>query len=297
MSNAGLSKLLNSLGYPFVQTIQLDSRQDVIHLVTWLEDRKVRKLEVKDRDGLRKDSATWDEQFAQYLNVLECPFQWKESIESCTDCLVWLVEFAVAAEYEDCAELCSAEMDSSSATMVIDEDAGSPEAGANITDAEADSIGALMGINRTENEGNAEYLRRISKIVSLYLTSGCREALKTTNSGGVPLEDFPLGFDTGGMYHDLFNSSLFNIVFVNYPVVESWSCLLPLYLVSFFICSRLVIHLICTDIQVNQVATVLKMLHLWDFREMQNDLNSHIVLGQEYTSNPKTNVHLGKVGR
>ena len=216
MSNAGLSKLLASLGYPFVQTIQLESRQDVIHLVTWLEDRKVRKLEVKERDGLRKDSATWDEQFAQYLNVLECPFQWKISTESCVDCLVWLVEFAVAAEYEDCAELCSAELDSSSTTMVIEEDAGGAEAGANITDAEADSIGALMGINRTENEGNAEYLRRISKIVSLYLTSGCREALKTTNSGGVPLEDFPLGFDTGGMLPPVSSSIQFNSTFVSW---------------------------------------------------------------------------------
>jgi RLL motif-containing protein 1 len=74
------------------------------------------------------------------------------------------------------------------------------------------------------------------------------EALKTNNSGGIPLEEFPLGFSTG-------------------------------------------------DHDVNQAAIVLKMLYLSDFREMQNDLNALIVLGQEYTANPRTNSSLGKVGR
>ena len=111
-----------------------------------------------------------------------------------------------------------------------------------------DSVGSLIGLSRVDGENNAAYLQRISKTVSLCLTPGCREALKTTNSGGIPLEDFPLGFDTG-------------------------------------------------DVQINKAATVLKMLHLWDFREMQNDLNAHIVLGQEYTANPRTNTALGKVGR
>jgi hypothetical protein len=51
------------------------------------------------------------------------------------------------------------------------------------------------------------------------------------------------------------------------------------------------------DVVVNQVALVLKMLYLADFRELQNDLNALIVLGQEYTANPRTNTLLGKVGR
>ena len=51
------------------------------------------------------------------------------------------------------------------------------------------------------------------------------------------------------------------------------------------------------DTEVNKAAIVLKMLYLWDFREMQSDVNSLIVLGQEYTANPRTNNSLGKVGR
>ena len=245
-----MEKLLASLGYPFVQTVTFDTRADVIHLATWLEDRKIRKLQVNEREVLRKDSAIWDEQFAQYLTGLECPYQWNLSKESCVDCLMWLIEHAVAAEYEDCAELCSPELDDVLATpMVVDDEEESGSAGAsNMSDAEVDSVGSLIGLSRVAKEGNAAYLQRISKTVSLCLTPGCREALKTTNSGGIPLEDFPLGFDTG-------------------------------------------------DSQVNKAATVLKMLHLWDFREMQNDLNAHIVLGQEYTANPRTNAALGKVGR
>ena len=47
----------------------------------------------------------------------------------------------------------------------------------------------------------------------------------------------------------------------------------------------------------NKIALILKMLYLFDFRELQNDLNALIVLGQEYTANPKTNSALGQVGR
>ena len=51
------------------------------------------------------------------------------------------------------------------------------------------------------------------------------------------------------------------------------------------------------DELINQMSVVLKMLYLWDFRELQTDLNALIVLGQEYTADPKTNASLGKVGR
>jgi hypothetical protein len=46
-----------------------------------------------------------------------------------------------------------------------------------------------------------------------------------------------------------------------------------------------------------KIGIVLKMLHYSDLRELQNDLNALLVLGQEYTANPKTNTALGKVGR
>ena len=39
------------------------------------------------------------------------------------------------------------------------------------------------------------------------------------------------------------------------------------------------------DKDINQIATVLKMLYLADFRELQNDLNELIALGQGFTKN------------
>ena len=46
-----------------------------------------------------------------------------------------------------------------------------------------------------------------------------------------------------------------------------------------------ILHL-TVDKTLNQVAIVLKMLYLFDFRELQDDLNNIIMLGQEYTANP-----------
>jgi RLL motif-containing protein 1 len=132
--------------------------------------------------------------------------------------------------------------------MIIQDVTEMNEQFSNINSSDVDSIGSLLGLARNETENNPDYLQRISKVVSLFLTPGCIEALKTNNDGGIPLDAFPLGFDTG-------------------------------------------------DIDVNQTATVLKMLYLSDFREMQNDLNSLLLLGQEYTANPRTNTKLGKVGR
>jgi hypothetical protein len=40
------------------------------------------------------------------------------------------------------------------------------------------------------------------------------------------------------------------------------------------------------DVLVNQIALVLRMLYISDFRELQNEVNDLIVLGQEYTANP-----------
>lgn len=47
-------------------------------------------------------------------------------------------------------------------------------------------------------------------MIRLTLTHGSLEALKTNNEGGIPLEEFPLGFNTGGMFaFFLLHSSIF----------------------------------------------------------------------------------------
>lgn len=51
------------------------------------------------------------------------------------------------------------------------------------------------------------------------------------------------------------------------------------------------------DKLVNDVAKVLKMLYVSDFRELQDEVNDLIVLCQEHTANPRLQASLGKVGR
>lgn len=247
-SQTGFRRTLSCIEYPFAEEVELSDRKNIIHLVTWLEDLKIRDLELSERELLRQDSNIWNTTFSNYLDALECPYEWP--LDS-NDCLIWLISYAVSAQYSDCSdswsEVIQIENDSSN-TMIIQDATEMNEQLSNINSSDVDSIGSLLGLARNGTENNPDYLQRISKVVSLFLTPGCIEALKTNNDGGIPLDAFPLGFDTG-------------------------------------------------DIDVNQTATVLKMLYLSDFREMQNDLNSLLLLGQEYTANPRTNTKLGKVGR
>lgn len=114
---------------------------------------------------------------------------------------------------------------------------------------EINKLGAMIQLERQDNENDADYLQRISTVIRLCLTSGSIETLKSkTVPGNLTINDFPVGFDT-------------------------------------------------KDQILNQVSVVIKMLYLLDFRELQNDLNTLIVLGQEYTANPRTNSAMGKVGR
>jgi hypothetical protein len=100
-----------------------------------------------------------------------------------------------------------------------------------------------------------EFLRRISDAVRLLMSARNCES----SAHRPPLREFPLGFETKGTR------------------IHTRSCI-----------SHIIITELCvsTDKAVNEVALVLKMLYLADFREIQNDMNALIVLGQEYTANP-----------
>lgn len=240
---------------PYAKTVNFSSRGDVILLATWLEDRKIRELEIDQREQLRKDHAGWDAAFSQYLERLGCPFTWSPSSGSAayTDCLSWLISHSIATVYEDLSEECvdlevgrdDEDMDMAAST-VAPASANSTGSDQQLRD-DIDRLGLMVTLTRNAGENDAEFLQRISRHLRLFLTEGSRTAL-TASGATTQLEDFPLGFDT---------------------------------------------H----DAVVNQIALVLRMLHISDFRELQNDLNALIVLGQEYTANPKTNSAIGKVGR
>jgi RNA transcription, translation and transport factor protein len=241
-----IRRSLTCLEYPKVETFDIDRKSDFTQLVSWLEDRKIRELEIDERDGLRSnDEGIFDSAFSGYVSSLGCPFQY--SAESKIEVLYWLISYAIDAEYEDSEEALS-KIEQNTTYITSGDDIHSN----NVLLGEAiDNLGKLMYLDRLPEEKAADFLHRVSRKVKLTLSYELNKnssSNASSSTAALSIQDFPLGFDT-------------------------------------------------TDELVNQLSIVMKMLYLFDFRELQNDLNSLIVLGQEYTSNPKTNSSLGRVGR
>lgn len=248
--------LLQSLQYEFWKEINFASKGDIVLLITWLEDRKIRELDIEWRKPLRADGPEWDSAFQSYLDKVGSPFKWTNvSDDESKEAITWLISYAVSAEYEDVADDCAGienrsaflNQDNSTDSMAIVEEDSNHDEISELT-GEVDKLGEMLLLTRGDNESDHDYLQRISRQIKLILTPGSLKALKTKGEGGISLESFPSVFET-------------------------------------------------SDGTLKQIAVVLRMLYLYDFRELQNDLNSLIVLGQEYTANPRTNSALGLVGR
>ncbi len=256
----GSRRLLTCLQYPFAANVNFSSKADLIILVCWLEDRKIRELEIEEREALRSDGERWNNVFAEYLENLGCPYTWTGEVStSAADCISWFIAHAVSAEYEDAADACiaieetasesysSCSIDDKNSSMDIEMFDESKDENADLRRA-IDELGALLALTRHQQEPNLSYLQRIARQVRLFLTEGSLNSLTNKGANGIPLTAFPSVFE-------------------------------------------------CADPLVKQLGVVLRMLYLSDYRELQNDLNALIVLGQEYTANPKTNSALGVVGR
>ena len=179
----GFRVLLQSLQYPHADSVKLESRNDQINIITWLEDRKIRHLEINEREPLRHYSTTWDSKFLYYLNDLGCPYSWDDQIiESVADCIIWLIEYAVASDYEDCAELMVPNYHdatpvndiSDSSRMVIDDQSELENIDMKLGDSDVDSIGALLGMTRLNEESNPgkfefqnEFSRNLYHIITI----------------------------------------------------------------------------------------------------------------------------------
>lgn len=99
-------------------------------------------------------------------------------------------------------------------------------------------------------------MQRIARFVRLVLSP---EAIAAVSAGGLTdkvINDLPLGFDTSSKRR-----------------------------LKYF-CNQISNLVAFSDGQVNKVALVLRLLYLDDFQELQQEFNSLIVLGQEYTANP-----------
>ena len=96
-----IRRLLTCLEYPFVDSLDFDTEkyQQIHQLIVWLEDRKIRALDVSEREPLRDLSTHWDHVVSRYLSDLGCPHAWSRG--TALPCLIWLVNYAVSLDYED----------------------------------------------------------------------------------------------------------------------------------------------------------------------------------------------------
>jgi hypothetical protein len=92
-----LRRSLFALGCPFVADFNTDNAAHCVTLVRWLEDRKIRELDIADRHIL-EDGPSWNDGLQKYLVNLGCPFLASDNI---MDKLCWLVGHSISLECDD----------------------------------------------------------------------------------------------------------------------------------------------------------------------------------------------------
>lgn len=148
-----MNRLLTRLQCPVANLVsRLDDLDAQVGILTWLEDRKIRELDIDERAGIKDyNSDTWSESVSTYFESFDCPYQWTlqaagEAIPSSNkQCLQWLVQYAVQLDAEDQLE---AERTKASRQEPIE-----PEL--------LVAIGQLTGTDMKINESASDYLRRV----------------------------------------------------------------------------------------------------------------------------------------
>lgn len=93
---------LKYIDYAYIDRFENDSivkRDDLVSLLSWLENRKIRSLEVDERSSIDHLHVLWDDAVKKYLVHLDCPHVWDPRHE--IDCVDWLVSHAINLEYEE----------------------------------------------------------------------------------------------------------------------------------------------------------------------------------------------------
>lgn len=222
-------KFMKTLQYPFTESFNLSSRVELIRLVSWLEDRKIRALEIDERDTLRVNSESWSSSFRNYLNQLACPYKFDDTestldtFDSNFDCIFWLVSYAINMEFEDIAEevvgierrmdipasveeqdinaMIEDNQDHDPADLTVEH---SDDTSNTLLSSDIDVLGEKLKIARQVNESDSDYFQRLGYHIHLYYSSSSKAAYDNIVSvSDEPIDNvdwtgFPLGFDTSG---------------------------------------------------------------------------------------------------
>eukprot|EP00462_Mataza_sp_D1_P024325 CAMPEP_0175131368 /NCGR_PEP_ID=MMETSP0087-20121206/6503_1 /TAXON_ID=136419 /ORGANISM="Unknown Unknown, Strain D1" /LENGTH=274 /DNA_ID=CAMNT_0016413649 /DNA_START=15 /DNA_END=839 /DNA_ORIENTATION=- len=269
-------KLL-SLSYPDVDIFKVQDQRQFRTLVVWLEETKIRALAINDRAGLRAiDSPSWETQFRQYLQLLECPREYTKPLAGETLAVVcdWFLGQAVSAEYADNAlefnkadkmKLLSQSPSLALKALPNDPSQANIECSGEEFVSIVNELAATLNMPAAASEEEAAQLLTVirqriekakqrradeeheSKAQSTLVIGDKRKTLDVGAALGV-LDAYPLGFSTG-------------------------------------------------DQAVDRAGRILRLLHLHDLRDLQTLINEVIVSVQEFTADPKTDSRLGKVGK
>lgn len=117
-------------------------------LIIWLEDLKIRWYGIDKREDLSLSSERWDTAFSNYLMELDCPFCWSEGS---IDCIIWLIGYAVAVDYE----FIDLKAEDSGSEMIVDGSVESPAYNDEIDRIGIESTGSLLRLPRIEQENDS----------------------------------------------------------------------------------------------------------------------------------------------
>nr|CAG4636402.1 EOG090X0ARU [Eubosmina coregoni]SVE69977.1 EOG090X0ARU [Eubosmina coregoni] len=100
---------LQALGYPNPDVFNSSDEKHFRNIVIWLEDQKVRRYKIEERESLRNSSENdWDAMLKQYLADLDCPY----SQASRPEILDWLLSLSVHLEFSEKAAIYKGESQS-----------------------------------------------------------------------------------------------------------------------------------------------------------------------------------------
>lgn len=278
-------------------------KSEVAKLVSWLENRLIRLLEIEERKPLLEAGEGWDAAFAGYLRELECPLLCDEDGSDTAynptqlpDYLTWLVSQAVGCAYTDNAadigskaasELGSAGAASSSGSGASSSGAApEPPVPAHVA-ALIHQLAALCHV-ASDSAAPLATLRAVQRVIRQRILPAVQAAADaqaeaaahTANAGASASAGASSG--AGGSTAASRRARMPKRPLTAAELLDGAT--FPLG----FDTGHAVL---------NKAATILRMLYVADLRELQDAVTDIIITVQEYVADPRTDASLGQVGR
>lgn len=266
---------LQALTYPRWREPILKSEKELRTLVVWLEETKIRFYEVKRRENLRKvDSPQWNTFFEEYLKDLGCPRDFSSNMnESQLMAVVeWLLGQAVSAEYNDQAAKYN-KVDKSEYVKQENNPKQSPAEVQQVAPVKLPT--AQQSVLDCSGADFLEAVNHIAKLLKLPEAADQSQAAALLKEVKQRMER-----SVSRIAEKKDSKSKRKDVEEQKVAVENFA-----------------LGFKTGDPAVDKAATILRLLHLHDLRELQTLINEVIVAVQEHTADPKTDSRLGQVGR